>query len=188
MFEELAHNMQRSEWMFDDTGDVTVMLFSMHVVYKMSGGTPVYKQQWLMDQAGKFEKFFADQPTYERWQGNYGMKLVTFASLIKHFGWPAMKTFLKNYERDINNPNARNMLPVTNQDKIDQWVIRYSRIVQRNIKPHFQMFGLPVSSSVDARVAHLPGWCVENEKKAKVFFSDVIAPDAVCSVTKTTKS
>ena len=173
MYHELGHNMQRHEWTFEGSGEVTVNLFSMHAAMHTSGGTPVHKQRWLLDQAREFEKFFADQPTHERWQNNYGMALVTFASLIKHFGWSAMKTFLKNYEDDRN---SKNQLPKTNQDKIDQWVIRYSRIVQRNIKPHFQMFGLPVSSRVDEHVAHLAAWCVEAEKSADVFFSDAVAP------------
>jgi hypothetical protein len=97
------------------------------------------------------------------------MALMTFAQLIKHFGWKSMRQFLKEYEKDIE---TKNHLPKSNQEKIDQWVIRYSKIVSRNIKPQFLMFGLPVSDYVDLLVSKYEGWCPEEEKDSQVFFSE----------------
>ena len=96
------------------------------------------------------------------------MALMAFAQLIKHFGWDSMKTFMKNYEHDITN---KVNLPQNNQDKIDQWVIRYSEIVSQNIRPQFEMFGLPVSKNVDDKLAGLELWCPSEEKDPSKFFS-----------------
>jgi hypothetical protein len=99
------------------------------------------------------------------------MALCTFAQLIKHFGWDSMRTFMKNYEIDINRHDAS--LPKSNQDKIDQWVIRYSKIVSRNIKPQFEMFGLPVSEHVDTTLRGLVKWCPFEEKDPNLFFKEL---------------
>ena len=98
------------------------------------------------------------------------MALVTFAQLIKHFGWQSMYKFMSDYEVDIKN--KRN-LPKSNQAKIDQWILRYSRIVGRNIRPQFEMFGLPVPNKekIDKELNGLELWCVEEEKDAEKFFT-----------------
>jgi hypothetical protein len=160
--------MQRGEWTFDGAGEVTVNIFSIHANEHVVG-QPMNKLGWLRNQKSEFEKFFAKQPTYQDWQGNYGMALVTFAQLIRHFGWRSMYEFMREYEEDIK---ARRSLPYTNQDKIDQWVVRYSRIVGRNIRPHFEMFGLPVTAGqVDEKLAGLEMWSVEAEKDPELFLA-----------------
>jgi hypothetical protein len=161
--------MQRDAWTFDGATEVTVNIFSMHANMFMLG-RKLEEIEWLRNQSKEFVKYFRKNPNYHDWQNNFGMALVTFAQLIKHFGWQSMYTFMKNYEQDIEM-NSSN-LPSTNQEKIDQWVIRYSLIVSRNIKPQFRMFGLPVSSSVDEQLSHLEPWCIKEETDPKIFFGN----------------
>jgi hypothetical protein len=99
------------------------------------------------------------------------MALMTFAQLIRHFGWDSMRTFMKNYEADIDKQDTS--LPKNNQEKIDQWVIRFSKIVSRNIKPQFEMFGLPVSQHVDNDLSGLEKWCPLEEKDSNKFFKEL---------------
>jgi len=139
----------------------------MHAFHLLVG-KKVPNQKWLLDQRASFKKFFSKQPTYHDWQNDYGMALATFAQLIKHFGWQPMYKFMKEYEADIRNQND---LPHSNQEKIDQWVLRYSRILKRNIKPQFQMFGLPVSERCDHELALYQSWIVEGEKNPDKFFN-----------------
>jgi hypothetical protein len=167
LFHELGHNMQRSEWTFEAATEVTVNLFSMHA-FQVIIGKNVNEQKWLLGHYNDFDRYFSKQPTYTNWKSNYGMALVTFAILIKHFGWPTMYDFMKLYEKDIQNGVN---LPKSDQDKIDQWVLRYSKIVSKNIKPHFLMFGLPVTNKYDDELKHLEPWLVESEKKAANFFN-----------------
>lgn len=159
--------MQRGEWTFDGAGEVTVNIFSMHA-YNFVIGQHILDQEWPKNVATSFSKYFSKQPTYQDWQDNVGMALMTFAQLIKHFGWGAMRKFMKNYEEDIKN-HAN--LPQNNQEKIDQWVLRFSRIVRRNIKPQFEMFGLPVSAQLDDQLADLRPWCPSEEKDPAIFFN-----------------
>ena len=95
---------------------------------------------------------------------------MTFAQLIKYFGWEPMYKFMADYENDIKN-NSNN-LPKNNQEKIDQWVIRYSHILQKNIKPHFEMWGLPVTDSVAIILQDLPEWSSKEAIDPDVFYGE----------------
>ena len=161
--------MQRDEWTFDGSTEVTVNLFSMHAMMRLLN-LDLTEIKWLRDQASSFDDYFRSPPDYLDWQNNFGLALVTFAQLIKHFGWQPMYTFMKNYEIDIGNAEAA-ALPVTNQDKIDQWVLRYSQIINLNIKSQFEMFGLPVSDAVDAKLSNLKPWSMPKEKQSQHFFT-----------------
>ena len=62
-------------------------------------------------------------------------------------------------------------MPQNNQHKIDNWVIRYSNLIQRNLKPHFEMYGLPVSQEVNNYIQQFPNWVIYEERDPNVFFS-----------------
>jgi hypothetical protein len=146
--------MQRAEWTFDGSTEVTVNFFSLHAFHLLIGHA-VNQIAWLRDQEKSISKFLTahQQPTYEEWKGNYGVGLYTFAVLFNHFGWQSVYTFLKEYERDITGKSSS--LPNNNQEKLDQWVLRYSKIVNFNIAPHFKRFGLPVSQHVNIKLGYL---------------------------------
>lgn len=158
--------MQRNQWTFDGTEEVTVNIFSLHATFKVIG-QDILDQKWPRGQMSRFKHFFSKELSFEDFKNSCEMALMLFVLLIKYFGWDSMYTFMKNYEVDIA---FRNNLPKSEQDKIDQWVLRYSQIVSRNIKPHFEMFGVPVSKEVDDKLAGLEIWCVPEEKDPEMFF------------------
>jgi hypothetical protein len=41
--------------------------------------------------------------------------------------------------------------------------LRYSRIIGRNIRPQFELWGLPVTDSVDEKLKDLPEWCPKED-------------------------
>ena len=140
----------------------------MHAEEKIQG-VPILKQFWILENCyPRFADYFSKTPNYDDWQNDPYMALMMFAQLIVYFGWEAMYSFMKDYENDMINNKAA--LPTTNQDKIDQWVIRYSKIIKRNIKPQFKMFGLPVSDAVDAEVNKFDVFNPLEEKNADLFF------------------
>ena len=151
------------------SSEVTVNLFSMHAM-EFVIGKKVIKQPWIMSQRHLFKKFFKKQPTYNDWQNNCYIAIMTFAQLIKYFGWEPMYKFMSDYEDDIKN--NRDRLPKNNEEKIDQWVLRYSLIIKHNIKPHFEMWGLPVSTSVEDKLNDLPKWSANEATDPDVFYSD----------------
>ena len=91
-------------------------------------------------------------------------QLRVFLQLIEQHGWQPMIKFMADYEVDIKN---KTNIPTTNQQKIDQWVIRYSRILGKNIKSHFQAWGLTTSTDADQSLIGLPYLCpLDDEYKS----------------------
>ncbi len=77
--------MQRNEWTFDGSVEVTVNLFSMHAC-EFVVGNKIIKQKWLRDQIREFEKYFSKQPTYEDWKSdNYLKKKIYFISFLFNY-------------------------------------------------------------------------------------------------------
>lgn len=163
--------MQRDEWTFDGSIEVTVNFFSLHA-YHLLVGQDIDQVYWLSEQKSSISRFLAKQSaTFEDWKSDPGVDLYTFAVLFKHFGWNSIYKFLKEYERDLNDKaSAYLTLPNDNQEKLDQWVLRYSKIVGCNIGPHFRRFGLPVSKDVDKRLADLKPLAIDI--KPETFFKN----------------
>ncbi|KAI8479632.1 hypothetical protein Bbelb_426500 [Branchiostoma belcheri] len=66
-----------------------------------------------------------------------------------------LKVF-RQYERDENPPSD-------NQDKIDRWVVRFSKTVQQNLVPLFEFWSLPVTDSAKKEVSELPWFLPEDD-------------------------
>ena len=168
MGSEIGHNLQRDEWTFEGAEEVTVNIFSMHA-FETLLGQKVTEIDWLHDQKDGLRTYFSKkQPNYEDWKSDCCVSVFLFAQLIKNFGWEAMRQFMHEYEEDIASETN---LPKSNQDKIDQWVLRYSKIVGKNLTRHFKMYGLPVSNKVDTQLKIFPSWC-SNEKQNPLDFFD----------------
>lgn len=147
--------MQRSEWTFYTAIEVTCNIFSLHAFCDLMN-RPLEEIKWLDWKSRKLTGYLNKPPTYEDWKQNAQYALYLFVLLIKAFGWQAMYRFMREYEEDI----AKNVtcLPKSDADKIDQWVVRFSRIVGKNLKAHFEKFGLPVTDAVDFLVGDLEPW------------------------------
>jgi hypothetical protein len=50
------------------------------------------------------------------------------------------------------------MSPATDQERVDQWVLRFSQKVGKNLGPFFTSWGLPVSAAILTQIAALPAW------------------------------
>lgn len=159
--------MQKSYWDFEETTEVTNEIFSLygyHLLGKTYNETP-----WLVSCKKSIKNFFAiENPTYKNWCDSNGIGLVTFAVLVKEFGWDAFRTFFKQYEDEVKSGVT---FSKKSSEVIDRWVIRFSKIVQRNIKPHFVLFGLPVSDKVDEHVNHFEPFTSEKYKDPEELFA-----------------
>jgi len=67
---------------------------------------------------------------------------------------------MEEYEEEIGRGCEA---PGGNEAKLDQWVLRYSRICGYNVRPHFMKFGLPVSESVSVELAELEPLSLETD-------------------------
>jgi hypothetical protein len=156
IFHELGHNHQVSDWTFEGTGEVTCNLFSFYVYDKLCGvkprdyvhggsGTPVIQFH---------KKYFATgTPSFERWQREPFTALCMYAQMQDAFGWEPYQKVFAEYRR---LPAAQR--PRTEQDKRDQWMVRMSQAVGRNLGPFFSRWQIPVSDAALRSIAHLPAW------------------------------
>jgi Peptidase M60, enhancin and enhancin-like/N-terminal domain of M60-like peptidases len=156
IFHELGHNHQVGEWTFEGTGEVTCNLFSFYVYDKLCGvkprdyvhggsGTPVIQLH---------KKYFATgTPSFERWKSEPFTALCMYAQMQDAFGWEPYKKVFAEYRR-----LPANLRPKTEQDKRDQWMVRMSQAVGKNLGPFFTKWQIPVTDTALKSIAHLPGW------------------------------
>jgi len=148
---ELGHNHQKDEWTFGGTGEVTCNFYSLYLMEKIAG-------QSLWSRVGKnrdeqLPKYLADGAKFATWQSEPFLALTMYAQLIDAFGYEALTETLKSYE----GPNA-GTLPRNDLERRDQWMIRYSRTINRNLGPFFQKWGVPTSEAARREIAGLPSW------------------------------
>jgi len=79
-----------------------------------------------------------------------------YVQLQEAFGWDAYKRVFAEY-RDL--PAAER--PKTDDEKRDQWLVRFSRAVGKNLGPFFEAWRVPTSERARASIANLPAWMPE---------------------------
>ena len=151
---EVGHNHQQPDWTFEGTGEVTNNLFALYVFEKEFGITenqhPALKPDLMQ---ARIRKYFDGGSNFEEWKSDPFLALSMYIQLQKAFGWePFEKTFtayryLRTSER-----------PVTELQKHDQWMVRFSRAANTNLSPFFQKWGMPTSEAARKSIANLPDW------------------------------
>ncbi|MEZ5967241.1 MAG: M60 family metallopeptidase [Planctomycetota bacterium] len=157
LFHELGHNHQSKHWTFAGTGEVTVNLFSLYLCETMCGRS--WREAWggnLVKASARLESALAAGTA--PWGGAEGkadlaLRLLMYVQIQQAFGWDALQRVFADY-RDA--PAAA--LPADDQSKRDQWLVRLSRTVGKDLGPFFAAWGVPVSEAARAAVAELPDW------------------------------
>ncbi len=157
-FHEVGHNHQNYDWAFD-TLEVTVNLFTLYV-YERLVGVPVSTPRWRGTHESRAELLalydFAD-PDYEFWKRKPFLGLVMYAQMQEAFGWNAYRRVFATY---LALPDAER--PKSDAEKRDQWLVRFSREVGRNLGPFFEVWGVPTSQAARDSIADLPEWMPPN--------------------------
>jgi len=151
-FHELGHNSQRGDWTFGGTGEVTCNLFSLHAMEQVVGITP-WDHPWMAGARRNAPAFIEKGAPFDEWKRNPGIALVSYAELQKAFGWEPFKAVFAEY-RGLPGPER----PKNDQQKRDQWCVRFSRQVQRDLSPFFARWGIPIGGEVASALADLPAW------------------------------
>jgi hypothetical protein len=153
LFHEIGHNHQRPDWTFEGTGEVTVNLFTTYVFDTICGVPPGEGRVDRMRQRQNFEKYAADGYSFEQWKKDPFLALVMYLQLQEQFGWEAFKKVFAEYHSLTDSER-----PKTDADKRNQWMVRFSNTVGRNLGPFFDAWNVPVSEDAKKQVAHLPVW------------------------------
>ncbi|MDP6353936.1 MAG: M60 family metallopeptidase [Planctomycetota bacterium] len=156
-FHEIGHNHQSAPWTFNGTVEVTCNLFTLYVYEKVCGITPDKNQRTnpLQLQA-RITKYFADGAKFDRWKKQPFTALMMYVQLQQAFGWDSFKKVFKEY-RTLK----KNELPRTDDEERDQWMVRFSKTVGKNLGPFFQAWNVPTSEAARESIKELPAWMPE---------------------------
>lgn len=96
---------------------------------------------------------------FDKWSSDPAFALITFAQLIKRFGYDFIKCTMRAADADdapkLTYTHAT-ALDEAAQRALDAWVVHGSRTVGRNLTRFFQSWGWPVSVEAQALVHDLP--------------------------------
>lgn len=160
-YHEIGHNHQRGDFTFDGTGEVTNNVLALHVFDAVlgkdktigHGNVSADAQKKHVDEIRKSGNKFA------AWKKEPFLALTTYIQLVDGFGWDAWKKYLYSFSDPGFGP-----APKTDDEKRDQFLVRYSKIVNRNLGPFFDFWGIPVSSTARSEVAKLESWMPKGVK------------------------
>jgi hypothetical protein len=163
-FHELGHNQQVGDWTFEGTTEVTCNIFSLYISEKLCGKPPGAGHDAMEPArvAKRLAQHLRGEPEkkFDRWKGDAFLALTMYHQLRVGFGWEAYQKVFAEY-RDL----PRGERPKTDQDKRDQWMVRFSRTVGRNLGPFFEAWGVPVTDGAREQIAGLPVWMPEDWPK-----------------------
>jgi hypothetical protein len=162
LFHELGHNHQSKDWTFAGTSEVTVNLFSLYLSETMCGVG--WDKAWggnlVRAEARLAAALAAGKKPWEEGKGDkadFGLRLLMYSQLQRAFGWELFVHAFAEY-RDLAEADR----PKTDDEKRDQWLVRASKSVDRDLGPFFAAWGLPVSDKARAEVAALEDWMPDN--------------------------
>lgn len=163
LLHELGHNHQESDWTFDGTGEVTVNLFSLHAIDTICTPPAGTRGHPGVDKPPSLTEHLAKEPKarFEAWKRDPFLALHMYVQLEKAFGWETYKKVFAEYR-----VLPRSERPKTEEQKRDQWMVRFSRACGKNLGPFFVAWGVPTSEAARASIADLPAWMPEDWPRA----------------------
>ena len=153
-YHELGHNHQSPLWTFEGTTEVTCNIFTLYVLETVCGVNDAEKARVLNDEgSAKRARYLAEGAKFEAWKADPFLALQMYAMVKRDFGWKPFKAVFAEYERLA--PAER---PKVDAAKRDQWMVRLSKAINKNLGPFFQAWGVPTSDAARQSIADLPAW------------------------------
>lgn len=154
-YHEIGHNHQRDTFTFAGTGEVTNNVIGMYCYYA------VLQKDWLIGHSAiseesrkkNVQKIKTASDKWAAWKADPFLALTTYIQLVQAFGWDSWKKYLHSFADSSYGPAPKN-----DEERRDQFLVRYSKIVNKNLGPFFDAWGIPVSSSAKAEVSKLEAW------------------------------
>jgi hypothetical protein len=154
-FHELGHNHQQGTWTFDGTTEVTCNLFSLYCMETLCGKPPGQGHDAMKPNAvdKRLREHLATSEKFSRWKSDPFLALIMYHQLRTGFGWETYKKVFAEY-RALPKGDQ----PKSDDEKRDQWMVRFSRAAGKNLGPFFEAWGVPTSESARASIKDLPAW------------------------------
>lgn len=158
LFHEMGHNHQMPDWTFRGTTEVGVNIFSMYAFDQICKYPPLKAHGAISDRARarNIKKYIDGGRDFEMWKKEPFLALVMYIQLQQEFGWGPFKKVFSEYLtlEDAERPKSDN-------EKRDQWMVRFSRTIGKNLGPFFDAWGIPTTQEVRDSIKKLPEWMPE---------------------------
>jgi hypothetical protein len=150
---EFGHNHQLSDWTPGGTGEVTNNIFALYV------WSTVIKKDFSLAHPAITDA--SAQKDYARWvesgydwgTGGPFLRLRPYIELQQAFGWEPFKKVFAQYN---NLPEAER--PKTDLERNDQWMVRFSKAVGKDLGPFYQKWHIETSQQARDSIKNLPEW------------------------------
>jgi hypothetical protein len=153
LFHELGHNHQEEAWTFDGTVEVTCNLFTLYVLETVCGLGRATGHGALADREAKARAHVRAGAPFAAWKADPFLGLATYLHLVEGFGWEPFRRVFASYRE---GPRAHR--PGSDGEKRDEWMVRFSREVGRDLGPFLTAWGIPTSEAARASLHDLPAW------------------------------
>ncbi len=154
IFHEIGHNHQRPMWYLPGTTETTCNLWSLYLYETVigKGSEETHRAVQPLNRRQTFMEYMNGGKNFEK-DWNVWTALETYMQLQEAFGWEAFQEVFDEYNK--LDPNER---PKEQQEKNDEWMVRFSKTVGRNLGPFFRAWNIPVTEKALAEVSGLPEW------------------------------
>lgn len=153
LFHEIGHNHQHRDWTFQGTTEVTVNLFTLYAYETVCKADHARANLYGEHRKKTIRAYLERGAKFEEWSSKPFLALLMYMQLQEAFGWDTFQNVFRDY-RGL----AANERPKTEEQKRDQWMVRFSRKVGKNLGPFFEAWGVPTSAASRASLADLPAW------------------------------
>jgi hypothetical protein len=160
LLHELGHNHQEDEWTFEGTGEVTCNLFALHAIDTVCTPDAGGRGHPGVNTPPSLDAYLEGGAKFEHWKRDPFLALHMYVQLERAFGWETYKRVFAAYRALPAHERPR-----SDDDRRDQWMVRFSRACGKNLGPFFEAWGVPTSEGARRAIAGLPEWMPEGWKK-----------------------
>jgi hypothetical protein len=148
-FHELGHNHEAQACTFgSDYVEVNVNFCSLYVMEKVVGIDPTAGHAAL----SSIDKLLHERLGSAKNNGAF-QNLAMYYLPIKALGWDAFHNALASYSVRDGGKGIK-----SREEKMDQWILRYSQAAGKNLVPYFAAFDVTCSDKTRATLQSLPVW------------------------------
>lgn len=153
-YHEIGHNFQRPSWTWNGWGETTNNLYSLfggeHFNHDMGGAHGAMNQT---KRAERVKEVIANPGKEEYYHKDPWYGLTFLRAIREEFGWLPFQTLFAEF-RDL----PRDQQPKSEQEKQDQFLIRMSKILKRDLSQYFVIWGVKNSDDAKKQSSAFPTW------------------------------